>query len=200
MAAIGPEEAFEQGKTIKDKKGNEFSIGQELGHGIVGKTYRGTVTKLGKGEHQFKVGQEVAIKSQPTSADPEEVAAKEREKEALKKEATLLSAPLVNDKKDYIVQPIFPGVDLRGVVYKLAGAKGQEEVTGKNNLTDPEKEVIAVGILREYDILQKLNPIFRALNLQVFSIYYRYATLLQYLFFPKPSKSTINFCVSSNSS
>ncbi|MCS5709929.1 protein kinase domain-containing protein [Candidatus Berkiella aquae] len=156
MAAHGPGEGFEEeGQVIKDRNGTEFTLGKELGHGVVGKTYRGTVSKVGKGD--FKLGQEVAIKSQPLSTDPDEIAAQQRELAAAKKEGILLATPNETAERSYMVQPIFPGVDLRSAIYQLTGEKGFETVAGKAKLPDPEKEMIAIGILREYDVMQKLN-------------------------------------------
>lgn len=134
--------------TIKDELGNCFQIEKVLGRGIVGITYKATVTQVGLGATNLHIGQEVALKSQPVRDSDIEDAALQREIDTLKREGTLLSRrtakPDESDQHDYIIQPLFPGINLRDAI-------------DSGTLTAKEKENISVGLLKEIDVFQKLN-------------------------------------------
>ena len=152
MATIGPHES-----KITDTAGNVYTLGKLLGRGIEGQTFKATVQKVAKGNKSLQVGDEVAVKRQSGSKDPEVIAAREREMLVLQREGTLLGSkkPKTKDPDQslYMVQPIFPGVDLRQALYEI----DERGIGEKKDISAEEKEKISIALLNDYFAMQELN-------------------------------------------
>lgn len=154
MAAHGPSES-----EVKDNLGNVYRLGEELGHGIEGRTHKATVLKIGKKEKNLQLGDKVAIKIQGPTADNYVVEARNRELEVLQKEGTLLGVKRPDttdpDQSLLIVQPIFPGQDLRKAMYEIKDE--HSSVGAKKTMSSEEKDALANSLLNDYFSLQQLG-------------------------------------------
>jgi serine/threonine protein kinase len=125
MAADGPKKSH----IIKDNNGNifHFSEADVLGRGAGGTVYRGEVVDVGHGQSGLAVGQEVALKILKSSTDLSNTNI-QRELELQKREGTLYTTITQSeggrDAGIILVQPIYPGVDLRNALYLHSGPEG----------------------------------------------------------------------------
>lgn len=157
-----------------DESGTQYEIGELLGSGIEGKVFRGKIITLGpNADPRLQVGTEVAIKQQAISTvpthDASEIAKKQAEKQARKKETQLKrefkilsklgnffgSATVTEDGKKYMYAaiPLLPGKTLRNTMYEIDNG----EVVGRKDLTTEDKNNICYSLLRHYAAQQMLS-------------------------------------------
>lgn len=154
MAASGPGE-IKSGSSVELGNDGTYTVKQELGKGVEGRTFRATVDNPKR--NSLNAGEMVALKVQVPADNPEKAEARERELRVLEREGSVLAKKLPSskdqDKRSYMVMPVYPGSNLQKTLYEVSPMG----VGDKKTLSAEEKEGLAVSLLHDMFAIQQLG-------------------------------------------